>query len=393
MLVLSYVIPVALFFLGVTFRKSKLISLIMILYLWIIYGMNTNTPDWKMYELYYYYPMSFNIEPLYRLICVFFSSVGYTYEQFRIIYCAIYMVILFAAIKRITSDVNFVFSFMMIWPFFANVSSLRFPVAAVIVLYAVPYLLDRSTNGIIKFVLAVLLACTIHTGSFLFLILLFGLKKFTYKQYAILFLIDIVLVVSIRLNILGEIAKRLNIYRLAKWLDMTNPSIPHLNLVGFSANSFFVVAFVIMIRCFTNSLIKERRKMPLKSLIVMQKQNSGFGIARNKGKAFLTHLDIIKECNELALYNSLNSCLLFIIPLYILSSEYQRYVSAMLVIYYSILSKNHVLNNQTVNIKKLFANTMLIILVVLFSALYLYSNQGHLVYNTLFENSLFQSVV
>lgn len=374
----AYIMPLILLLLGLQCRKSKPVTFLILLYFWVIMGLNTYTPDYESYKLIYFYSTNVysnvNVESGFRAICVLFNNLGASYQQFRMIWAAIYAILAFFTARRLSSHVNYVLAMFLLWPFIPFVSGLRMAMAVMIVCFSIPFLLEDGKRGIVKYVIGIVIAAQIQMSTLFYLILIFTRKKYTVRQYLQIFFAVVFGSVLIRSSILDVLIDKYFsgtvAHKLTKWISMSDETdVAHLNIVGFTANVFFVVAFALLINTISKLIISKYKQ----ELVL----NDDYATYENKIK-------------RITVYKNISFCIMLTIPGYIVSSEYQRLLYGVLIVYYAVFAEfkynrlNMGLGNKQVYKVICFG------LIILTAAFYIYSTQSHDVFATLVDNILFQ---
>lgn len=368
-LVFAYAIPIILFFVGLKANKSKLVTIMFLAYFWILMGLNTNSPDYLSYERYYLYTNQVNVEWGFALLCNLMRNMGLTYFQFRMVFAAFYSILTVATAKRLTSHVNYVLAMFLLLPFIINVSGIRYALAAMIVCYGIPYLMPDYKHGNLKYIICVVIASSIHVSSLFFLVYLFAKKKYRIFQYCLIVIVVFIGGLLINTSILTNLVIKYFPYpRLLKWLSATNTEIGHLNTTGFILNVVFVIAFPILISILTKHLIKSSKVKLIYDIRELED----------------------KQAQRLILYKNISIFGLLTIPGYLISSEYQRLLFGMLIVYYCTFAEFKYTRVNINRLDKLLYKVACFMLVALLLALYMYSMKSHDVLATLRDNYLFQ---
>ncbi len=366
---LAYFIPLILFVIGMRFDKSKIVTFLFLTYFWILMGLNTNSPDYSSYEMYYFYTSSFKVEWGFKFLCNLFRNAGLTYQQFRMVYAAIYSCLAIATAKRLSSHINYILAMFLLMPFVLNVSGIRFALASMIVCFGIPYLLPRQKIGNFKYIICVIIASLFHKSVIFYLVFLFAKKRYKILQYCLMIVAVIISAFLIRSSILLNIVlKYYPNVTLIKWLSLNNTGIGRLNLTGFLVNVFFVIAFPMLISALTKLIMKSHKKD-----LVEDAANAEEGMYQ-----------------QLILYKNISIYGLLAIPGYLISSEYQRFLFGVLMVYYSTFASFKYSRLNMRGYKKMMYKFIILILVVLLLALYIYSMQSHDVFATFRDNMLFQ---
>ena len=111
------------------------------------------TPDYKSYEILYTYCDSAWARKAYEFgfvqLCIFFKGIGASYQEFRMIFALIYVIIINFTILRLSNRPNFTLAMYLLWPFIPFVSGIRFAMASAIVCFSIPFLIKNTKSGII----------------------------------------------------------------------------------------------------------------------------------------------------------------------------------------------------------------------------------------------------
>lgn len=368
-LFLAYLIPFILFILGIRNNKSKLITYLFLLYFWVLMGLNTNTPDYNTYEMYFLNPSSFNVEWGFGLLCDLLRNAGFTYLQFRMLYAAIYSSLAVLTAKRLSTNENYVLAMFLLWPFVPFVSGIRFALAAMIVCFGIPFLLPGHKRGTIKYILCVVIASLIHTSALFYLVFIFAKRRYKSFQYFLIAFTVVIGGILIKTSLLMNIVQ--NYYpnpHLIKWLSLTSTDIGHLNLTGLIVHVFFVIAFPVLVSILTK-------------FITGSKKNSFIeDVSSTEEKAY----------QRLILYKNISIYGLLAIPSYFISSEFERLLFGMLMVYYSTFAEFKYSQIKIYAREKMIYRIACMLLVVLLLALYIYSTKSHDVFATFRDNLLFQ---
>ena len=159
-------------------------------------------------------------------------------------------------------------------------------------------------------------------------------------------------------------------HKLGKWLSMSSREYEHrFNILGLLANSFFIVIFYILINFMGRYIINS---IPYdKEHINMDKNDETY-------------------FRRITLYKNTSFCLLFTIPAYIVSTEYQRLLYGTLLIYYSLWGEFIYRKIKIENDNRLSYCFITFITIILMISFYIYSTPSHDVFATLYDNMLFR---
>ncbi len=215
---------------GILKRRSKFLTVIVLVFAGIIYGFNTYSGDYENYKYVYQYlsggSLYFEFEPLYTLLMIISLKIGLSFEQFRIILAILYCVLLYIVLNEYTDESLFCIALFLVFPFPYFVSVLRAGIACLFIAHAVKRL-HNENNGIKKFIFWLLVATLFHYTSLFFVVLLL-FKNSNNNIKKIGYLVALIIVISIAYYsgfMYKFISMFVNNYRVTKWLDPNNVSI------------------------------------------------------------------------------------------------------------------------------------------------------------------------
>lgn len=365
--------------LGFLFRRSRLVSVFLIGYIWILFALNTGSPDYRSYESAYYGGVyALNMEAGFTAFCAVLRALGFTYQQFRMIWGMIYVLLLVNFTFRCTRNPNFVFALMLICPVLIHVSGLRFAVAYMLVLNFALLLKRPSTEHKILFLFGTLLASMIHVTSIFYLIFLLPQKKMTKNQMTSM-LITVcsatAFIYSPLFTGLMEVAYDLTgIYTIQKWL-IGNSTNTRPNLVGFSSIAIFLFAYIFL------AVRDERyiRKWNEMNHLVIETTSNG--------------------ANTILFLKNICLSMMFLLPVIMISMESRRFLYGILLAYYCLaancLTERKFVGNMLLRIKQSSIKIVLAELIVTLGTLwmYMYSYQSHDVMATLYQNLVWAGII
>lgn len=155
--------------------RNSIYGLICI-YLWILLEFNTFSPDSASYE-YMYNNLSYyrSHEPGFVLFMKSCSLIGLNYQQFKIIFATLIVVITIMTLRRLTDNKNIVLAMFLIVPTLGYATVIRQALAASIICYSMGDLISvNKKNSVLKFIFGVLIAMLFHYSSIFYFILLFS---------------------------------------------------------------------------------------------------------------------------------------------------------------------------------------------------------------------------
>lgn len=142
-------------------KKSPFFTLILILFMWTLFGWSSNTADYEFHRnKYYNSDGNILVEPIYSFLSKLFKMFGFQYEQFLIITSGIMFIFLYIIIKKQTNRSAFMIGLYFIFPFVFNVVIFRFSIGMFFSYWGIYHLINERKNSkailysIIFFVLA-----------------------------------------------------------------------------------------------------------------------------------------------------------------------------------------------------------------------------------------------
>lgn len=174
---MPYLITIVLIILGITLKRSKMVFYLLLIWMWILYGWNTNNSDYYNYVFAYdnaEYLMGINFyEVGYRWIVYTGKLLGLSYQQFLILVSGIGLSLISSTIKKYSKTPAFVLVLYLISTFFTNVVQVRSFLAVAVIIYAIRYLVDGGKRGIITYVIFTFIATSIHFSALFYILFVF----------------------------------------------------------------------------------------------------------------------------------------------------------------------------------------------------------------------------
>jgi hypothetical protein len=163
------------------FKKSKVLSIVLFIFIWILFGWNNWNADYPMYEKMYSdnlsYSSLFTYEGGYKFLMFCCKLIHLNFQQFFVFVSGIVLLFLF----RFFLIFSYLPAFLIItffWVFFPlQFVIFRNFIAFVIMLQGLIPVLRNEKYNKQKFIFFVLIASTIHISSLLYLIFLFAFKE------------------------------------------------------------------------------------------------------------------------------------------------------------------------------------------------------------------------
>lgn len=282
---------VFLILLGLCIPRINIIGLLSITYLGYLSLISINAADFSSYEGIYY---SITSSKLYEtgygwyLINSWGRLHGLNYGQLKCVLTVIGLVLIAISIKiLLKNNYNYIWGLYLLYPGLINIIQIRFFIALAISIFALIFLLNGKKWGIIVYFILILCAATIHTSvSFYLVFLLIPLIEKNTKTFSKLIMIVSILCIIFRkylINILMLVGNQ----RQLTYLDYNYSVVSNLIMIS------VIIVFWLLSNTL-NSIIQE-------------------------SKLFELHDKKVSK-----LIYSVNTCMLLLIPLIILSGELGR---------------------------------------------------------------------
>ena len=167
---------VGLILLGLFLPKSNIVALLTIVFLGWLSLISINIADFSSYQGIYY---AISKDQLYQTGYgwYFLNSIGrnlgLTYIQFKTILVIVSLILLFITIKCfVGQNLNYIWALYLLYPSLINITQIRFAFAMSLVLVGLIFLFKKKLWSTIVYVLIVLMAISIHTGTSYYLLFL-----------------------------------------------------------------------------------------------------------------------------------------------------------------------------------------------------------------------------
>lgn len=172
-------------------KKSKYVSFVMIGAMWVVFGFCTYNGDFENYRWVYNNIQNLTywseFEPLFNLMMYTTNILGLDFIQFRMVFSAIYLILLYFTISRYTENTSEVLGMYMVFPFLYFTSVIRSGLASVIVALAF-YEITGGRERKKRFWILMVIAFLIHYTSIGFVVYYYlRNKKYENKNIFIVF--------------------------------------------------------------------------------------------------------------------------------------------------------------------------------------------------------------
>ena len=232
---LFFVLFSVLILLAIAIPKSRAVSILLLLYMWVIYGCNTYSGDFIAYQNVYenIEQLKFHYEPAFSLMMLICHRCGLSFYGFRMIIAIIFLSLLIFTVAKNTQYTALTLAVFCLCPFFFFVSVLRAGLAGLIIVNACTCLGEMKKGYLVRFILLIGLATAFHYTSVVFLILIFD--EFFSKRMVFILLIISSIVIYVLLKhgdyIAILVARFTDREKTLEWFSLiTNTS--NLNIIG-----------------------------------------------------------------------------------------------------------------------------------------------------------------
>ncbi len=325
-------VGIALFFmvlLALFFPKNKIVFLGIFIFMWILYGWSSENADYYIYMNRFnnFESLTMQTEPIFTFLMKFFNNLGFTYNQFLIFDSLIYIIIISIFVCKMTKYSNIVLALYMIFPFCFDIVMVRYSLGAAIVILGSRYLFSENKKDIFKYLICVLIGTLIHYS--LILSIIFIIPKFI-KRKNLIILVIIANFISLFFN--KFIANIAFIFKNIKFLNIGNKVSIVLNFASSTYNS----------RTYTMYSLK-MLILVIIALIVMY-------LIENYMKKFENTEKIVESVKFI---QSVNVCILLLIPLLSFTADVFRLQITISLINYVFVGKYYDFEYQMIIEKKM----------------------------------------
>ena len=217
----AYLFAAIMVLLGLLFRRNRLVTFLLLFYMWALIGLNTYSPDYDTYQYIYENVLQVaSFEPLFILFCQFGSFNELNYQQFRMLFALVLVFIEYKAVRLYTKEINFVLSLFILFPFIFYVSGIRIGMATAIACYAFYYLFDASKLSGLKYVILIVTAASFQYVSLFYLFFLLVRFNVSTKTVFSFFILSPSLIILYYTGILYQFVNLFSEdYRILHWFE------------------------------------------------------------------------------------------------------------------------------------------------------------------------------
>ena len=334
---------------GISFFSKFLFTkgtIFIVFFMWILFGFNNNNADYQTYKRIFEGKLP-NHEVGFIFITQFFHTLQWSYQDFLKLISFIILFILTIDIAKYCKNVPFVLILFILYPFFLNCVQYRSFFSMVIALRALPYLIGEKKIDILKYIILILLATSIHYIACFYLLLLLSKINIPHKQlFPSICVLSIFIAILIVTNFIQAVA-----HLLFSSIKVDNVLESRAQLGFIVAWSWHILGFILFQQIYNRHLIYI-----------------------NTTKQILSH-KILKKIYTIQVL------MLTLLPFYIITSSFFRLYQLSIILIYICAGNLYSIDKS--NNK----NLLLLLLTILYATLlgfYFYS--GGIVQSILFYN-------
>lgn len=160
--------------LGLRFQSSSIIFRFIFLVAWGLMAGNYYNADYDNYLYKYEMGMDLSIDIGFGFLCHIFHKLGFNYIWFKAIVSFICLCLIFYSISKLSKKKSFYASIFLLYPFLIDITQFRNFIAYSIIYYALLNLFSNSKLSIVKYVILIIIASSIHTTSIFYMIFVFA---------------------------------------------------------------------------------------------------------------------------------------------------------------------------------------------------------------------------
>lgn len=202
----------SLFFIGQMkkYRTDKRVLWCMVLFMVLTYTGCNSGADVLNY-INRYENRLYGLAPGFDLLMRLFKDLGFSFVAFKLVLAVTYMIFLYKAVARCTSNVTMVLALIWAFPFPGAITQLRNGLAAVIMLYGLVCYIKDPGHSTLRYIFWVLVAATIHPAMLVYLAFVFAKRGAKWRLSVKVFLVGVMTVfvyLCVSRNLLYSIASR-----------------------------------------------------------------------------------------------------------------------------------------------------------------------------------------
>ncbi|MBP3742142.1 MAG: EpsG family protein [Treponema sp.] len=202
---------------SITIRKDDVISILILVFLWILFGFNTKTADSENYRFFYEALKDtnyvFGLEPGFALFMRVSNKLKLNYTQFLCLYSFIGLCFFWNYIKRYSRNTPIVVFLYGLFPYFFQIIQIRFFMSSMISLWSFHFLIEKKKKYIFNFVLFIFIATLFHVTAIFYLLMLLTLLPWNkIIKYEMIIMIICLLILILGISIVSHFIPKILIY-------------------------------------------------------------------------------------------------------------------------------------------------------------------------------------
>ena len=337
-------------------RVKGALPLIILFFLIILMGGNTQNPDTQIYLNIFNNKEFFTRDVGFGILVECFNNYGFEYQTLKFFVSILGLTLIHITVNKLVEDPKLYYFLYFLYPFFLDIVQVRNFLAMSIFIFAIPNLLEDSKKGNIKYILLVLLAALIQKTAIVYLPIVFIKNLDSYKVSRKFFILIIVasIIIGVFKPLLYNLIDILKIY-FADSLEGLDQQL------SVTTNFGWIINWIIQ---FVNFWLVRRNK-----IMIFTQQNLDIKNMKLKTK-FIE-----------VLYN-INLYMFIFLPLYVLTPTFARIMRNVIPlnwISFAIIGDMvYVEKNENYRlIKKQFIILPIMYVAVIFCVIFLYGESNY----------------
>ncbi|TYC82198.1 EpsG family protein [Acetobacterium wieringae] len=330
--------------------RGKLFSYLLIFFMWVLFWNGFGYADYLNYKNLYdyvsYTGTGYSTSQIgFVMMMKFMSSLGLEYYHFLMLLSFFGMFLIIQTVEKYTDKPQIVYLLYFVYPFLLDVVQVKHFFAMAIVIYCFRYLEQDGKRNIIKYIIGILLAFSVHSIAIIFLPLVFIKKMQLNKLYVVVILALLIGVPLAYTEVFQNIA--------TIFVPFQRIEDYFINRAKFGFFIQFLIQGIIILMIRYSRTILERR-------------GEGYGFVE--------------------LIYKINLYLIMLFPLYIINGTFERGFRMIAILNYIVFSKLF-----STSKKKEKVEILVILSIFAFSmfAYYIFIPYQNTVFFPIFENNLF----
>ena len=293
-------------------KQTELRYIILILLFWLFASCVMDSADLSIYRWAFESRISHGKEPLFDLLTFYFHDIGWTFEQFKLLWVSITALLLYVGIKKYSNDPTKVVALALFTVLTGFITQMRSAMVCAIFINAFQLIISGKRRDRIIYLLVILFAAQFHIVGYCFLVFLL-INKSQKRIFRKLYYIIISIVTLVALFSSSFASSYINSV-LSIFLSGGTGAKRTLSYFSGESSHFRYAFFLICKHIFLFFLTNEACERQI------------IGSAEYTGKA--AQINMIQEANTL---------MLVFIPISILSASFERLFACFALIQYAMI--------------------------------------------------------